>query len=253
MKQKEKQGMNNYIGQSGANCDSLQYRVRTPIDYNGEFTDNFDDTYIKGRRGIELFRYSDTLLAIYIPNKTITRNVYNQLKQYLTPQTIEQLETDISDNNMGNEYILYFEEKYFQDPQINKLFKETLNLETQGSKIPPRSIKNLPRDKQKYIPQDEDNYIVLKDSISSIVSGFVFDHQIKHSPAYYIKIYQYIMQELNINNVSPAKTLIYLDENKLLENAIKIVNKLSENTTEINKILTENKVVDFSDVITGES
>jgi len=247
MKQKEKQGMNNYIG---------QYRVRTPIGHNGEFTDNFDDTYIKGRKGIELYRYSDTLLAIYIPNKTITRNVYNQLKQYFTSETIEQLEADISNNNMGNEYILYFEEKYFQDPTTNRLFKETLNLETQGSKIPPRSIKNLPRDKQKYIPQNEDDYINLKDSISSIVSGFVFDHQIKHNPKYYIKIYQYIMQELNIKNVSPAKTLIYLDENKLLENAIKIVDKLSENTTEINKILSENsenKVVDFSDVITGES
>lgn len=244
---KEKQGMNNYIG---------QYRVRTPISSSGEFTDNFADTYIKGRRGIEMFRYSDTLLAIYIPNKTITRNVYNQLKQYFTSETIEQLEADISDNNMGNEYILYFEEKYFQDPTTNRLFKETLNLETQGSKIPPRSIKNLPRDKQKYIPQNEDDYINLKDSISSIVSGFVFDHQIKHNPKYYIKIYQYIMQELNIKNVSPAKTLIYLDENNLLENAIKIVNKLSENTTEINKILSknsENKIIDFSDVITGES
>ena len=247
MKQKEFQGMNNYIG---------QYRVRTPIDTAGEFTDNFDDTYIKGRKGIETFRYSDTLLAIYIPNKTITRNVYNQLKQYFTSETIEQLEADISDNNMGNEYILYFEEKYFQDPTTNRLFKETLNLETQGSKIPPRSIKNLPRDKQKYIPQNEDDYINLKDSISSIVSGFVFDHQIKHNPKYYIKIYQYIMQELNIKNVSPAKTLIYLDENKLLENAIKIVNKLSENTIEINKILSENsenKVVDFSDIVNGES
>jgi hypothetical protein len=220
--------MNNYI---------KQYRIRTPIDYNGEFTDNLDDTYIRGRRGIEMFRYSDILLAIYIPNKTITRNVYNQLKKYLTSETIEQLETDINDNNMGNEYILYFEEKYFQDPQINRLFKETLNLETQGSKIPPRSIKNLPRDKQKYIPQDEENYIMLKDSINSIISGFVFDHQIKHNPKYYIKIYQYIMQELNIKNISPVKILIYLDENKLLKNAIEIINKLNKNTTEINKIL----------------
>lgn len=244
MKQKEKQGMNNYIG---------QYRVRTPIDHNGEFTDNLDDTYIKGRRGIELFRYSDTLLAIYIPNKTITRNVYNQLKQYFISETIEQLEIDINDNNMGNEYILYFEEKYFQDHTINRLFKETLNLETQGSKIPPRSIKNLPRDKQKYIPQDEDNYIVLKDSISSIVSGYIFDHKLKHNPAYYIKIYQYIMSKLNISNVGPARILIYLDENKLLKNAIEIVNKLSENTTEINKIFSENKVVDLYNVVTGES
>lgn len=241
---KKIQGMNNYIG---------QYRVRTPIDTSGEFTDNFDDTYIKGRRGIELFRYSDTLLAIYIPNKTISRNVYNILKQYFTPETIKSMDPDIESDNMSNEYIFYLEEKYFQDPQINRLFKETLNLETQGSKIPPRSIKNLPRDKQKYIPQDEDNYIALKDMVSSIVSGFVFVHQIKHSPAYYIKIYQYIMQELNIKNISPAKTLIYLDENKLLENAIKIVNKLSENTTEINKIFSENKVVDFYDVVTGES
>lgn len=257
MKQKEKQGMNNYIG---------QYRVRTPIDTNGEFTDNFDDTYIKGRRGIEVYRYTDTILAIYIPNKTITRNVYNQLKQYLTSVTIQQIESDINNNNMGNEYILYFEEKYFQDETIGKLFKETLNLETQGSKISPRSIKNLPRDKQKYIPQDEDNYIILKDSINSIISGFVFDHQIKHNPKYYIKIYQYIIQELNIKNISPVKTLIYLDENKLLKNAIEIINKLSENTTKINKILdssfrdeltlsdsSNNEVVDFYDVVIGES
>lgn len=248
MKQKEKQGMNNYIG---------QYRVRTPIDTNGEFTDNFDDTYIKGRRGIEVYRYDNTLLAIYIPNKTITRNVYNQLKQYLTPDTIQQIEIDINSNNMGNEYILYFEEKYFQDPQTNRLFKETLNLETQGSKITPRSIKNLPRDKQKYIPQDEENYVILKDSINSIIAGFVFDHQIKHNPKYYIKINQYIMQELNIKNISPVKFLIYLDENKLLKNAIEIVNKLSENTTEINKILgnslSENKIIDFHDIVTEES
>ena len=244
MKQKEKQGMNNYIG---------QYRVRTPIDTSGEFTDNFDDTYIKGRKGIELYRYTDALLAIYIPNKTISRNVYNILKPYFTPETIKLMDDDIASNNMSNEYIFYLEEKYFQDPQINRLFKETLNLETQGSKIPPRSIKNLPRDKQKYIPQDEDNYIALKDSINSIVSGYVFDHKIKHSPAYYVKLYQYIMSKLNINNVGPAKTLIYLDENKLLENAIKIVNKLSENTIEIKKILGKNKVVDFYDVITGES
>lgn len=244
MKQKEKQGMNNYIG---------QYRVRTPIDHNGEFTDNFDDTYIKGRKGIELYRYTDTLLAIYIPNKTISRNVYNILKQYFTPETIKSMDYDIESDNMSNEYIFYLEEKYFQDPQINRLFKETLNLETQGSKISPRSIKNLPRDKQKYIPQDEDNYIVLKDSISSIVSGYIFDHKLKHNPAYYIKIYQYIMSKLNINNVGPARILIYLDENKLLKNAIEIVNKLSENTTEINKIFSENKVVDLYDVVTGES
>jgi hypothetical protein len=65
------------------------------------------------------------------------------------------------------------------------------------------------------------------------------------------------MQELNIKNISPVKILIYLDENKLLENAIEIVNKLSENTTEINKILgdslSENKIVDFHDIVTGES
>ena len=73
--------------------------------------------------------------------------------------------------------------------------------------------------------------------VSSIVQGYLFDHQIKHSPVYYTKVYQYIMNELCVKNILPAKILIYLDENKLLKNAIEIVQKLSENTKLINEML----------------
>ena len=59
-----------------------------PVDNNNEVTPNEDDTYLKGKYGIEVYRYNSDTLAIQFKTNSSERIVLSKLNDLGVPTTI---------------------------------------------------------------------------------------------------------------------------------------------------------------------
>lgn len=172
---KEIKKLRNYIG---------TYRVQQTTDTDYNFTDNDDDTYVKCKNNIRLFRYSDEVLGLYIPSPIIANRLRKDLWEYLTTETQEQILYEInnsSNHRLSGEWMFYFYENY-----IDKV-AEIIEPKTTGANINPKSKKNLPKTKRnKYVPKDEEFMEFFKAKLKDIVT------KNNSNISLYVKAYQFI-------------------------------------------------------------
>lgn len=129
------------------------YRLRTPIDQNNQFPREFDkkyaenDIYISCQHGNKVFYYGSGILQAYIPSIIRGHNII----KYINENFGRDIIFDIEEND--SEILFKFKSKY--DNDIVPLLKP----KTSGANISPFSTKNLPRNKDYKIPdEDLDRY-----------------------------------------------------------------------------------------------
>lgn len=203
--------MNKYVG---------KYRVRTKIDKENNFSENQDDTYIRGKNHSEVYRYGDNIIAIYFPSSIFANKFQKQFYKFLTPESQAYIESEQNKDDLTGEQVFYIHEKYLNE------VSDFLSLETFGAKIKPRSIKNLPKDKNKYIIQDEDAY----DEFSDLINDIVNKNNLPIS--FYNKIYTYLNDKLNLDFNKKENKLKFkqiLDKENLFQEAIKLCKEMDIN------------------------
>lgn len=110
------------------------YRVFSPLDEKtGKITANSNDTYLKGRHNIEIYRYKNNMLAIYFPGgkNTYTLDTVLKLEDAGIKLTL-QLDGD-------KETVYLFKEDYID------IVHKIINFQTRGKNIKPSSIKTARR------------------------------------------------------------------------------------------------------------
>lgn len=128
------------------------YRIKAPIDsktndfprkINGQYEDI--DLYIDCQFGNKVFYQGNSTLLAYIPSIGRGRNIIQKIKE--TDPSIPSIIYNIEETD---EEIL-FEFKYVNSDKIIPLLKPR----TSGANISPFSSKNLPRNNEYRIPDDE--------------------------------------------------------------------------------------------------
>lgn len=179
--------MKNYVG---------RFRVRSPKKNDGTFTENLDDTYVVCKNNVEMYRYNDNILALYIPTARTSNKLQKELWHYLTNETKEMITYEIKrDNKLSGEWVFYFEEKYID--LIAKMIKPKIG----GAKINPRS-NGYTNKSYRYINykiKNKKDMKILKDKLQDIVS------KNKRNLMIYQYFYKFIEKELDINLIEYAK------------------------------------------------
>lgn len=220
---KKKIGMLDYQG---------TYRVIQEFDSNCKFTDNEHDNYVPCKLGIQLYRYSDDVLAIYFPlDKCATAmNVYQAFKEYCTEDFVKRIESEISSNITKScpegrldksERIILFYEKYLEH------FVKELRPSQKGKKLSPTSKKHLPN-YEEYEIQNTKKHEELKELVSKHIKSETGG---KLSPYMYAKVYDIINDNLDydvyeVANEEEIKFMEVLDFKKDYSKAIKIMKEI---------------------------
>jgi hypothetical protein len=114
-----------------------RFRVRNQVYLDGKTSENHDDTFVKCNNGIEMYRYKDGVLALYVPTPNRSIKLFNLFNQYLTEETKSKIEYEINNSNTGSlsgEHVLLFYEKYIDE--IVKIIKP----EIKGKNIIPKGM-----------------------------------------------------------------------------------------------------------------
>lgn len=126
------------------------YRIKAPIDLNtNDFCRKLDNTcedidcYIDCQYGNKIFHYGRNILQAYIPSLIRGHNIINAISENIGQDIIYDIE------ETDSEILFKFNTKY--DNQIIPLLKP----KTSGASISPFSSRNLPKNKDYKIP-DED-------------------------------------------------------------------------------------------------
>ena len=126
-----------------------QYRLKTEIDkktkmfpreYTGQFADN--DVYIDCQKG-KIFHYGKAILQFYTDSLGRGRNIIKSIKQDLGEDIIHNIE------QTDSEVLFRFHSKYME--QLVPYLKPR----TSGANISPFSSRNLPKNKDYKIPDEE--------------------------------------------------------------------------------------------------
>lgn len=180
-----------------------KYRLLAPYDINTkqfprDLNGNYDDSnvYISCHKGIQIFHYGHGILEVYIPSlqvghniikgiynefinadnsRMISKDIENKNGQTISKTTIEIINKSIYDQDIqslnntsiifditesDSEVIFKFNIKYFDD--LVKYF----NPKTSGASISPFSTKNLPKNKEFKIPDDD--LLLYKETTQSV-------------------------------------------------------------------------------------
>ena len=100
-----------------------------PVDNNNEVTPNEDDTYLKGKYGIEVYRYNSDTLAIQFKTNSSERIVLSKLNDLGVPTTLYV---------HGDCESVYF----FPEKDIDKVHNVVKFL-TKGKNISPKSKRTI--------------------------------------------------------------------------------------------------------------
>ena len=203
--------MQKYIG---------RFRVKTPMINNNTFTHNKDDTYVRCKNNIEMYRYNNKILALYIPKVTSARKLKEQLWNYLTRNTQKIIKDDLDKHKKltGDEWVFYFYEKYID--QVAKIVQP----KTGGAKIFPRSKKNLQKKKYKqaYTFKNKKLVEIFRNKLKEIVKNNNGNISL-YNKAYYFIEKQLDMYLLKCAKINSLKFIEVLDELELLKEAIDLL------------------------------
>lgn len=183
------------------------YRIRPQLTSDNELTDNKNDVFIRGKNHTQVYRYSDNIIAIYFPHSQFAKKIYNKYKSCMVKTFDEE--------DFSGEITLYIDEKF-----IHEIATE-LNLETNGAKISPFSIKNIPREKNTYNAINFE----LMEKVRELIKNKVGDSGI----AGYKHLYKELSAKLNISLEKESrneklKIVEYLDKHLLLDKVYNILN-----------------------------
>ena len=203
------------------------YRVHQTQDDNGEFTDNHDDTYIKCKNGMVVYRYNDEILALEIPKSPTANKMKDELWDYLTELTKSEITYDIEQSSQGSlsgENVFYFYEKFMDE------VAKVIIPKTQGKGMNPRSKRN----KKNYIPYEPKNQELLDQFIEKMK---VIVEQNGNNISLYMKVYKWLESRLEKNIIELAKeeeikTLYALDMLGITGECIELLDEF--------KVLVEN-------------
>ena len=205
--------MDKYIG---------KYRVKAPVDSNGNFTNNKNDTYVECVNKCQMYRYNNDILALYCPGNRFANKLRQSLSKFLTKDCKLEMDQNLnSRNSLEGEQTLYFFEKYIDE------VAEIAKARTSGARIKPWSKKNIKKNKvNSYSPKDEFNYNLLKENMKKIVANC------NQNIALYVKIYDFIERGLSseinkyagkVHKYAKEKNIKFvdaLDDMGLIEQAI---------------------------------
>lgn len=183
------------------------YRIRPQLTSDNELTDNKNDVFIRGKNHTQVYRYNDNTIAIYFPHSQFAKKIYNKYKSCMVKTFDEE--------DFSGEITLYIDEKF-----IHEIATE-LNLETNGAKISPFSIKNIPREKNTYNAINFE----LMEKVRELIKNKVGDSGI----AGYKHLYKELSAKLNISLEKESrneklKIVEYLDKHLLLDKVYNILN-----------------------------
>ena len=156
-----------------------KYRLKTPIDlskntfpreYTGQFADN--DVYIDCHNKIQIFYFGKSILEAYVPSIGRGHNIIKAIKEAFHG---EDIIFNIEESD--SEILFKFHAKYME--QLEPYLKP----KTSGANISPFSSKNLPRNKDFKIP-DED-LIIYKEIVKKIGKNRVIE--LTHMTNNYLK------------------------------------------------------------------
>lgn len=182
--------MKNYVG---------TYRVVGQQDVYGNFTENKDDTYIPCAHKMQIFRFGENVLAIYIPTTQRANNIYKQCYNYLTEECRNNLINEGIKNKKGvpfsdgAEAIIYFKEQYIKE------VAEIVKAKTLGASITPFSVKNLSREKNTYVPPNLELFEDLTNNISQWIEKQGGNMNL------YLKLYRALKDEYSIDFVKKSR------------------------------------------------
>ena len=182
------------------------YRIRPQLTSDNELTDNKDDVFIRGKNHTQVYRYNDNTLAIYFPHSQFAKKIYNKYKTYM-------IET-FDEEDFTGEIVLYINEEFFHE------IAAELNLETNGARISPFSIKNIPREKNTYNAINFE----LMGQVREMIKNKVGDSGI----AGYKHLYKELSTKLNCSLEKESrneklKIVEYLDKHLLLDKVYNIL------------------------------
>lgn len=107
------------------------YRIYPTILINGEISPNKDDLYIKGRYGIEVYRYNKNKLAILFQSSQTVNNILPQLQALNIKLDLHQ-ESD-------RESIYLFDEQH-----LSKIH-QIIHFQIKGKNIQAKSVRTVRR------------------------------------------------------------------------------------------------------------
>ena len=139
------------------------YRLRTeydkrtktfPREYTGQFAER--DVYIDCRNNIRIYHYGNRILEAYRPSIGRGRNIIKSIQNEIGMDIIYHIE------ETDSEILFRFNSKYMKD------LEKYLKPKTNGSSISPFSNKNLPRNKEYKIPDEQ--FAMYKNIVDKIPS-----------------------------------------------------------------------------------
>lgn len=137
------------------------FRLRTPIDtstntfpreYTGQFADN--DVYIDCQKNVQIFSFGHGILQAYIPSIGRGNNIIKAIQSDLGDNVIFDIE------KTDSEVLFKFNAKYMEQ------LVQYLKPKTSGANISPFSSKNLPKNKDYKIPDEE--FVTYKNIVDKI-------------------------------------------------------------------------------------
>lgn len=155
-----------------------KYRLLAPYDisinqFPRKLNDTFEDIdiFIACQKGIKIFYYGKSILEVYVPSKTRGRNIVRDIKEELSDSIISYIE------ETDSELLFRFHSKHMER------LEKYLCPKTNGSNISPFSVKNLPKNKDYNIPEDE--LVYYKNIVSNIPKKRILT--ITHITVLYLK------------------------------------------------------------------